>query len=481
MSSTAIFRLTLLIMSSGLLYGGWAAFAEAPPLSKIQPSDPIPSGRFVEMAKLLNPAVVNIFTASLPRRTQIGRRPELRDPFFDLFERFMMPSPYQQRPVRSLGTGFIIREDGLIVTNNHVIDQADEIKVQLDDKSKEQFDATVVGKDARTDIALIKIKTKRKLPFARMGSSSDLQVGEWVAAFGNPAGLGHTMTKGIVSAIGREIDDIDNIFPFIQTDASINPGNSGGPLVNTQGYVIGVNTAIVAGTQGIGFAIPIDNVKSILPQLEKEGQIRRGFIGVYMTDIDKDMGANLNLKRTEGALITQVMPKSPADKAGLKPYDLVISFDGRNIESTKDLSRAVASAAVGRDYEIKVLRNGRTVTNKIRIGDQPGESNLQVRRSQTPERGTQDPHNFGFELSDYSDALAREFGLPANQVRAPIVVSVAPGSPAARAGLTPGDMILDVNRESVTSSSQAFKKLKKETNVLRVLKQDRIFLVYLKP
>ncbi|MEO0336831.1 MAG: trypsin-like peptidase domain-containing protein, partial [Pseudomonadota bacterium] len=308
--------------------------AESKTLAKVSKGDPLPANRFVELAKLVNPAVVNINTTSIPK-TQRNRRRN-QDPFFDLFEQFA--NPYYgrpQRPAQSLGTGFIIRENGLIITNNHVIEKADIIKVQLDENSKESYEAKVIGRDPKTDIALIKIDAKKKLPIVEFGSSQDLEVGEWVAAFGNPYGHGHSMTKGIVSAIGREIDEL-NLFPFLQTDASINPGNSGGPLVNLRGQVIGVNTAIDARAQGIGFAIPIDNVKSILKELETNGRVERGYIGIYMTDVDPRAAKELELKSSSGALVAQVMADSPAEKAGLQPYDLIYELAGKKIESTRD-------------------------------------------------------------------------------------------------------------------------------------------------
>jgi serine protease Do len=208
-----------------------------------------------------------------------------------------------------LGTGFIIRDDGLIVTNNHVIAGADIINVQLSEGSKETYEATLVGRDERTDIALIKIKPKEKLPVAVLGSSKDLEVGEWVAAFGNPFGHGHSMTKGIVSSKGRDITEI-NKFPLIQTDASINPGNSGGPLVNTKGLVVGVNSAIDARAQGIGFAIPIDEVKAIIPQLESKGRIARGYLGLFLGDLDPEAAEYLGLGDQRGAVVTQMDPRS---------------------------------------------------------------------------------------------------------------------------------------------------------------------------
>lgn len=449
---------------------------------KLKSSDPLPSGLFIDLAKAINPSVVNIFTTYMPRDRMM--RDPYRDPFFDLFEQFMGPGGGMgtRMPQQSLGTGFIIREDGLIVTNNHVVDKADVIKVQLEERTKEQFDAKVVGKDARTDIALIKIEAKRKLPYVRMGSSADVQVGEWVAAFGNPYGYGHTMTKGIISAIGREIDEL-NLFPFMQTDASINPGNSGGPLVNTQGLVIGVNTAIDARAQGIGFVIPIDNVKSILPQLEKEGSVQRGFIGVQMADVelDEEDARSLNLKSTEGALIAEVIPNTAAEKAGIQPYDLVVEFDGKKIASNRDLAKAVASAPVGTKALVKLVRNGKPKSVTVEIGA-PAETARADRSGNPHLRGgveTQKaPHNLGFTVADYSPRMARELGLPALRQPKPVVVAVESGSEAAKAGLIPGDIILDVNRKEVQKARDLVRSVRKGTiNILRVLKQDRVVLI----
>ena len=263
-------------------------FQKNPPALKL--TDPLPGNLFVELAKAINPAVVNISTSVIPR----GR--QRRDPMMEMLEQFygmpMQPPPGGPggsgpagRPQRmGLGTGFIIRDDGLIVTNAHVINGADVVEVQLTENADKWYKAEVIGSDERTDIALIKIKPDEKLIVAALGDSSLSQVGEWVAAFGNPYGHGHTMTKGIISSLGREIGEINRL-PLIQTDASINPGNSGGPLVNSKGLVIGVNSAIDARAQGIGFAIPIDEVKRIIPQLEKSGSIRKGYLGVVLGDV----------------------------------------------------------------------------------------------------------------------------------------------------------------------------------------------------
>ena len=350
-----------------------------PTAQALKKGEPLPSDLFIQLAKKINPAVVNISTSSRPKVQRRQGRPQYRDPFFDLFDKFLHPphgGPRQQRPQQSLGTGFIIRKDGLIITNNHVIDNADVINIALSN-SKEVYTAEVVGKDRRTDTALIKITAKKDLPFVELGDSDNLQVGEWVAAFGNPFGHTNSMSKGIISAIGREIDEL-NKFPFLQTDASINPGNSGGPLVNTQGQVIGVNTAIDARAQGIGFALPINNIKAILPSLEKEGGIRRGFLGVNLTDVGPRDMASLGLKSTDGTLITHVIIKSPAAKAGLQPYDFVIQFNDKEVKSTRNLIDAVADAGVGKTVTLKIIRKGKK--RKIKVSPRPPPSRQRTKK-----------------------------------------------------------------------------------------------------
>lgn len=454
--------------------------AETEVLPKIKSGDPMPIDLFVQLAKAVNPAVVNINTSYLPKQPQFRGRPGMEDdPLLELFRQFMGPMPRNARPAQSLGTGFIIREDGLIITNNHVIDKADEIKVVLDEGSKESFDATVIGTDPKTDIALIKIKAHKKLPVLKLGSSKDLEVGEWVAAFGNPYGHGHSMTKGIVSAIGREIDEL-NMLPFIQTDASINPGNSGGPLVNTQGLVVGVNTAIDARAQGIGFAIPIDQVKDIIPQLEKNGEVRRGFLGVGLQELDPAWSQRLGLKNSSGALVTEVFPNTPAEEAGMKPYDVVVKFDGREIEDSGDLVKSVAQAKVGQAAKIEVLRDGKRkkLTVKISLNEKSKVAKLDSRsRGPNLPDGKRAPHNLGFELVEYDARLAKKLGIGIISSKNPIVVDVQRGSPASQAGLSKGDVILDVNKRPTKNVREVYKALKKSGNILRVFKQGRVVLI----
>jgi serine protease Do len=368
--------------------------------------------------------------------------------------------------MQALGTGFIIRDDGLIVTNNHVVAGADKIQVQLSEKDK-LYDAKLVGSDERTDIALIKITTKDKLPTAQLGTSKDLEVGEWVAAFGNPLGQGHTMTKGIISAKGREIGEI-NKFPLIQTDTPINPGNSGGPLVNMRGQVIGVNNAIAASAQGIGFAIPIDDVKAILPVLEKEGHIKRGYLGMGLSDLNEQAAQYLGLKNTNGALIDGVDPKGNAAKAGIKPYDVITEFNGKKIENTQALMDAVGDGPIGSKAKVKLMREGKEKNLEVTIGERPTQTVAKKNVEKKEYIGQQAPEEMGFSIADMTDELKKDFKVEGDVAKHPLIVSVEPNSKADEVGLMPGDVILEVNRKSVSSTKEALGNLKKGTNTLRV-------------
>jgi serine protease Do len=442
---------------------------------KLNLSAPLPGNLFVELGKAINPAVVNISTSVVPK----GGGPRGRDPMLDMLEQlygFRMQQPQQQQQQgprqMGLGTGFIIREDGLIVTNNHVIAGADIINVQLSEGSKEVFEATLVGSDERTDIALIKIKPKGKLPVAVLGSSKDLEVGEWVAAFGNPFGHGHSMSKGIVSSKGRDISEINKI-PLIQTDASINPGNSGGPLVNTKGLVVGVNSAIDARAQGIGFAIPIDEVKVLIPQLEQKGRIARGYIGALLGDLDPEAAAYLGIDQN-GAVITQLDPRGPAAKAGLRIYDIVTEFNGKNIESSLSLIDAVSDAPIGKSATVKLIRDRKPVTVSMVVSERPDERVKKV----TPKKyeGQKAPLDLGFTITDPNPTLRNEWGLP-DDLNQPIVIETDRNSPAAKSGLRVGDVILDVNKQAVANSKDVIKLLKKGANTLRIARNTRIQII----
>lgn len=439
---------------------------------KLKLSDPMPQNLFVELAKAINPAVVNISTTALPKNMPRGR-----DPMLDMLEQLyglrLHQSPQQQRPQQiGLGTGFIIREDGLIVTNNHVIEGADIINVQLNEKSKDVYEATLIGRDQRTDIALIKITPKGKLPVAVLGSSSALEVGEWVAAFGNPFGHGHSMTKGIVSSKGRDITEINKI-PLIQTDASINPGNSGGPLVNTKGQVIGVNSAIDARAQGIGFAIPIDEVKAIIPILETKGRIARGYIGAGLGDIDPEAAEYYGLGEVRGAVIANLDPKGPATKGGLRMYDIVTEFNGKTIQNSLDLMDAVSDSPIGKPAKIKVLRNNKTVSLNVTVTERAEDKHIVPVKAKANQVGQKAPFNLGFTVSDPTPDLSQEWGLP-DEMKQPIVIETDRASAASKSGLRVGDVILDVNQKPVENSKDVLKNLKKGQNTLRIARNARI-------
>jgi serine protease Do len=439
-------------------------------LPTLKAGDPLSAEAFVQLAKVVNPAVVNISTKTMPKNFNQRHR----DPMLEMLERFygFRGMPQQPTPQVSLGTGFLIREDGLIVTNNHVIAGADKIEVQLSDNDEKLYEASVVGLDERTDLALIRIKGKG-FPTLALGSSAETQVGEWVAAFGNPYGQGHTMTKGIVSAKGRDISEI-NRFPLIQTDAPINPGNSGGPLVNLRGQVIGVNAAIDPRAQNIGFAIPIDEVKTIIPQLEKTGKVEVGYLGVELADLDPQSANALGLKDTEGAFVARVDQNSPAGKAGLQGYDVVVEFAGKKIKSSSELRNVVANTAIGSKAEMKVMREGRMKTLSVTIGERPqsmaaGILGQRSQRERNKATGDQAPFELGFKLANMTDSLRKEFN-HADDVKKPVIVELELNSIAARAGLLVGDAIADVNRREVETASEALKNLRKGVNLLKVVR-----------
>ena len=316
---------------------------------------------FVSLAKELKPAVVNISTTRTAKVQPFGP-PGLdgqgNELFDEFFERFFGGQQNVPRESHSLGSGFIYDADGHIITNAHVIDGADEINVTLSDGRS--FPATVIGADAKLDLALLKIAAGDSLPVTRLGDSDTLEVGEWVMAIGNPFGLEQTVTAGIVSAKGRVIgagpyDD------FIQTDASINPGNSGGPLFNTSGEVVGINTAIIARGQGIGFAIPVNVARRVITQLKETGQVTRGWLGVSIQVVDANLAESLGLKKSGGALITEVFPGSPAEKSGFKRQDVIVAFNGKKIKHVHDLPRIVAATPVGETVNVTVVRQGKKV------------------------------------------------------------------------------------------------------------------------
>jgi Do/DeqQ family serine protease len=325
---------------------------------------------FIQVAEQVTPSVVNISTVSSGKGRTPNElfRPFGNDPFFrDFFDRFFEGMP-RRRQQTSLGSGVIIDKGGLILTNNHVIKDADEITVRF--SNKQEVKGKVVGTDAKTDLAVIRVGAKEELPVARLGNSEALRVGEWAIAIGNPFGLDHTLTVGVVSATGRSEVGIAAYENFIQTDASINPGNSGGPLLNVRGEVIGINTAIVASGQGIGFAIPINLARKVMDDLVKKGKVTRGWLGVGLQPLTPELAKSFGVSG-EGVIVNQVMPKSPAEIAGLKVGDLILSIDGKSIKDPREVQRVIADADIGKTLDLIVLREKEKRSVKVQIGEMP--------------------------------------------------------------------------------------------------------------
>jgi serine protease Do len=401
---------------------------------------------FTQLANMVGPAVVNIRTV----KTVQGGGPVFRhfqrgpfgdqDQFRDFFEKFFGgEEPHRDFKQRSLGSGFIIDPEGFIVTNNHVIEDADEIRVIL--KDEKEYDAKVIGRDPNTDLALIQIQGGKDFPVMPLGDSDELKVGQWVVAIGSPFGLEQTVTAGIVSAKGRVIgsgpyDD------FIQTDASINPGNSGGPLLNMNGEVIGINTAIIASGQGIGFAIPINMAKGIIEQLKKSGEVTRGWLGVGIQPLSKEMREYYGVEEGRGVLVSQVFPGDPADKAGIRAKDIIVAIDGEKISDARDLTGKVASLAVGSTASVTVLRDGKKKTFKVTIAKREED-----RVASSERRGPKEDAALGIRVSEITPEISRRFNL--EEEEGIIVVNVAQGSKAEEAGLEPGDIIKEVNRQEI--------------------------------
>ncbi|MFH1491395.1 MAG: DegQ family serine endoprotease [Pseudomonadota bacterium] len=430
-----------------------------------------PPGSFAHLAKNASQSVVNIYTVKVIKERGRARIPFApSDPMRDFFERFFrdqMPKDYKQR---SLGSGFVIDEKGYIVTNNHVVEKSDEIKVRLSDER--EFSARIIGRDPKTDLALIKIDADGPLTPLLLGDSDKLDVGDWVVAIGNPFGLGNTVTAGIVSAKYRQIGagTYDN---FIQTDASINPGNSGGPLLNMAGEVIGINTAIFSsggGSVGIGFAIPVNMAKDLLPQLKK-GRVVRGWLGVMIQDISKELKEKLRLADEKGALVADVKGGGPADKAGIKRGDVIVSFDGKEIHESNDLPYLVASTPVGKTVRVMVLRKGRKTDIEVKIGELEEEE-------EAPE--VEEPEaQLGLTVQEITPEIAGQFGL--SEKSGLVVMGVESGSPAAEAGMSPGDIILEMDQEPLKDLSEFNKKIKeyKKGDTVLLLVERRGSTVYL--
>ena len=395
---------------------------------------------FAMMIKKAGPAVVNLIVAKRARAFATGRSPDhLEEPFQDFFERYLrdrLPREFQEG---TLGSGFIIDPSGLILTNNHVVENASALKVRLSDDR--EYTGVIVGRDAKTDLALIRIQADQPMAFLPLGDSDALQVGDWVVAIGNPFGLGNTVTSGIVSAKYRQLDAGAGAYAnFIQTDAAINPGNSGGPLLNLTGQVVGINAAIFTQTGnnvGIGFAIPINLVKELLPQL-RQGKVRRSFLGVVAQDITPELKQALKLTTDRGALVSDVIPGTASSKAGVKRGDVIISFDGKAVRNSRELPFIVAGVPIGKKCVLEAIRDGQL----IKLGVVTEEA-----KADEPSGGPDLGSQLGLSLQDLTPDIAKSFAL--SRTRGVLVTQVDEDSPGLEAGLAPGDIIIEANRKTI--------------------------------
>ncbi len=453
-----VIAVAALLVGSGLGIGlaGGRVHAAAAGATSMAPAVAPPAGApssFADLAAKLSPSVVNIKVTKVEKLEGPGspfgpNSPFGPDsPFGDFFNRFfpnMPQGPHEYRQ-QGAGSGFIISQDGLILTNNHVVEGAKELTVTLADK--QEYPAKIIGRDAKTDLAVVKIEPKSPLAVAALGDSEATRVGDWVLAIGNPFGLSNTVTAGIVSAKGRVIgagpyDD------FIQTDASINPGNSGGPLFNLRGEVVGINTAIIPNGRGIGFAVPVNMAKSLLPQLEKTGHVTRGYLGVGIQAITPELAKSLSLKDQKGALVADVKKGSPGETAGLKAGDVITRFDGKDVTDVRTLPALVAETPVGKEVPLTILRDGKEQTLKVKVAEMPE----QQAEASTPSSESAAQNKWGLAVQDLDPQTANKLGVtPGSGV---LVTGVQPGSAAERAGLQAGDLIQEVNKQKVTTAKE---------------------------
>ncbi|RKZ35172.1 DegQ family serine endoprotease [bacterium] len=429
---------------------------------------------FADVAESTMPSVVTITSAKIYEVPVRSWEPFMGDDFFDFFFGPRMRPKYEKREFKQegLGSGVIVSEDGYILTNAHVIKDADEIEVHIED---DKYEAEVVGIDEKTDVAVLKIETARKLPAAKLGDSDNIRVGEWVLAIGSPFRLKHTVTSGIISAKGRSRMGIADYEDFIQTDAAINPGNSGGALVNLNGEVIGINTAIyseLGGNIGIGFAIPINMAKKVMDQLIDYGKVVRGWLGISIQNISGELAEALDIDEKSGVLVASVLPDSPAEDADLQRGDVIIAVDDQEIESVEQLRNKIAAIKPGTKVELKIIRDGKEIKKKVKLDEMPGEENIIAEIEQ--EKNI----NLGIRIRELSSSEAKKLGYDSEGI---LVTEVEPGSIADRAGVQPNDIIVELNRTRIRDTEDllsAAKKIEKENVALFVVWREG-YTIYL--
>ena len=475
------------VLLAGTALGGFAightSFAAATSTEPVNPPTvqtlhTLPD--FVDLVKQVKPAVVSITTKlQVADASDEGPRPQLPFPFNQF--PFNQMQPQGGQAVEARGSGFIIDPSGIIVTNNHVIHNAKSVEVALSDGTR--LDATVVGSDPRTDIAVLKVDAGHSLPYIQLGNSADVQPGEWVVAMGNPFGLGGSVTAGIVSALGRDIGD-GPYDQFIQVDAPINPGNSGGPLFTQDGKVIGMNTAIYSpshGSVGIGFAIPSNMIKTVSTQLQKSGHVTRGYLGVEAQQISPTMAKAMSLSDHSGALVAQVQPDTPAAAAGLQPGDVIRSVNGTKIENPRDLAVQVAAVAPGDDAKLDVVRNGKTSTIEVKVRQMPNDETADAGGNPAPSQA-----QLGLALGPITPDARNQLSLP-NDTNGVVITGVKQGSPADQAGLQQGDVIVGVGNKPVENPGQAVQAIRTAISganhavALRILRNGQPIYVAIAP
>jgi serine protease Do len=473
-------RVATLALSAAVVLGGSAvAFTQRPSAKTVAlniPVDERPVSRelggrnsFAPVVKKVAPGVVKVFTTTKAQNTGFSGQPG----FDDLMRRFFGDDFEGRTPRRNfrmprqqgIGSGVIVSKDGYILTNNHVVDGADEVKIALQDGR--EFTAKVVGRDPKSDVAVVKIDAK-DLPAVTMADSEKVEVGDVVLAIGNPFGIGQTVTTGIVSATGRAGPVGLDYEDFIQTDAAINPGNSGGALVDAEGRLIGINTAILSrsgGNQGIGFAIPVNLARDVMESLVKDGRVTRGYLGVMIQDITPALATEFKLKSSNGALVGDVTPKSPAEKAGLRNGDIIVEFNGKKVTDSRHLKLEVAKVKPGETVPIEILRDGDTKKLDVAVKEMPGSETLAKgdSRDNRDDTGTLN----GVSVGDLDNRARQDFGLPGT-VKGVVVTEVDPDSAAAEAGLKAGDVIQEIDRHPVKSAEEAV-RLTEKTDSKRTL------------